>query len=104
MSVLEIVVTIIGIGGTASSIIFAYLAFRRNDKKDSKDVGEDKGRISSDLGHIKSSVERIERRMDVSDERYAKMIAQITKVEESVTYAHKRIDEINNKKRSKTNE
>jgi hypothetical protein len=106
MSVLEIVVTIIGIGGTASSIIFAYLAFRRNDKHESKDSGKSEGIILTEIGYIKSSIDRIEKRLDASDEKYMGIASRVSKVEESVSQAHKRIDDLSNsrKRRSQENE
>ena len=38
----DIALTIISVLGTVSSILFAFLAFRRNDKKDTKENGKTK--------------------------------------------------------------
>ena len=82
----DIALTIISVLGTVSSILFAFLAFRRNDKKDTKENGKNEGVILSEIGYIKSSIDRIE-------ERYSNLSNRVVKVEESVANAHKRITE-----------
>ena len=52
----EITISILGILGTLSSIIFAYLAFRRNDKKDIKTSATQEAELLSDMKWLKSSV------------------------------------------------
>ena len=53
MDKLTTVVSIIGILVTLSSVFFAYLVFKRNDKIDSKNQGKHEGSIMSDIVHIK---------------------------------------------------
>ena len=89
----DIALTIISVLGTASSILFAFLAFRRNDKKDTKENGKNEGVILSEIGYIKSSIDRIEKNLDKLEERYSNLSNKIVKVEESVANAHKRITE-----------
>jgi len=64
MSGSETVLTIISVIGTISSISFAYLAFKKGNKKDDKLSGKNEGIIISDISYIKSSTERIEKRLD----------------------------------------
>ena len=45
----EITVSILGIIGTLSSILFAYLAFRRNDKKDIKSDATQEAELLADI-------------------------------------------------------
>ena len=45
MEQLTIIVSIIGIIGTLSSIFFAYLAFKRNEKIEAKSEGKNQGSI-----------------------------------------------------------
>ena len=52
----EITVSILGIIGTLSSILFAYLAFRRNDKKDIKSNATQEAELFADMKCVKSSV------------------------------------------------
>lgn len=89
----DIALTIISVLGTISSILFAFLAFRRNDKKDTKEDAKNEGVILSEIGYIKSSIDRIEKNLDRLEERYSNLSNKIVKVEESVANAHKRITE-----------
>ena len=89
----DIALTIISVLGTVSSILFAFLAFRRNDKKDTKENGKNEGVILSEIGYIKSSIDRIEKNLEKLEERYSNLSNRIVKVEESVANAHKRITE-----------
>ena len=57
----EIALTIISVFKTINSISFGYLAFRRNANSETKQIGRESGRVISDLGYIKSSIERIEK-------------------------------------------
>ena len=53
MTAIEIILSIISVVGTASSILFAYLAFRRNERTDNKKDGKSEGEQKSD-DHIKN--------------------------------------------------
>lgn len=64
MSGSETVLTVISVIGTLSSVLFAYLAFKKANKKDDKLSGKNEGIIVSDISYIKSSTERIEKRLD----------------------------------------
>lgn len=81
MNSLDIVLTIISVVGTFSSIIFAYLAFRRNDRGDRKAEGKNEGVLISDVGYIKSSIDRIEKSMDKLEQNYARLSERVVKVE-----------------------
>lgn len=98
MSVVEIALTIISVLGTISSIMFGYLAFRRNANTDNKQIGRESGTVISDLGYIKSSIERIEKRLDNSELKFDGFSTRLARVEESVSSAHKRLDEHINKR------
>lgn len=93
MSGQEIALTLIGVLGTVASIVFAYLAFRRNDKKDTQEDAKNEGVLLSEIGYIKSSIDRIEKNLDRLEERYSTLSNKVTKIEESVASAHKRITE-----------
>ena len=64
MSEIEVVLTVISVIGALSTILFAYLAFKRANKKEDKLSGKNEGIIISDISYIKSSTERIEKRLD----------------------------------------
>jgi hypothetical protein len=46
-----------------------------------------------DLGYIKSSIERIEKRLDNSESKFDGIFTRLARVEESVASAHKRMNE-----------
>jgi peptidoglycan hydrolase CwlO-like protein len=93
MSGTEITLTVISILGSVSSVLFAYLAFKRNAKNDTKEIGRESGTVISDLGYIKSSIERIEKRLDNSESKFDGISTRLAKVEASVASAHKRLDD-----------
>ena len=90
----EIVLTIISVLGTISSILFAYLAFKRSNKQEHKDEGKNEGVMLSEIGYIKSSIDRIEKSLNHLEERYTDLSNRLVKVEESTKNAHKRITEL----------
>ena len=90
----SVVLTIISVLGTLSSILFAYLAFKNNEKKFNKVEGKNEGVVLSEIGYIKSSIDRIEKSLSHLEERYDDLSNRLTKVEESTKNAHKRITEL----------
>ncbi len=91
---LTIVLSIISVLGTLSSILFAYLAFKRNNKVEDRNEGKSQGVLISDVGYIKSSIDRMERSLEKVEDRYHDVFNRLIKVEQSNASAHKRIDEI----------
>ena len=89
----DIALTVISVLGTLSSIIFAFLALRRNERKDTHAEAKSEGVLLSEIGYIKSSIDRIEKNLEKLEERYSNLSNRIVKVEESVANAHKRITE-----------
>ncbi len=75
------VLAIISVLGTFSSIFFAVLAFRRNDRGEQKQLGKNEGVLISDVGYIKSSIDRIEKTLDKLEERYSDLDGRLIKVE-----------------------
>ena len=94
MEKLTVIVSIIGIIGTASSIFFAYLAFKKSDRQEAKNEGKTQGGIFSDIGYIKACVDRVEKNLNTVDERYKNILERLSKVEEAVTQVTKRVDEV----------
>jgi hypothetical protein len=77
-----------------SSIIFAYMAFKRSREEDTKSDGKNEGVMFSDIGYIKACVDRVEKNLTMVDERYRNIAERLAKVEESVANVIKRVDEI----------
>jgi hypothetical protein len=78
----EITLSILGVLGTLSSIIFAYLAFRRNDKKDIKIHATQEAEIVADMKWLKSSVSRMEKKINEIDDNYKELGITVIKVKE----------------------
>ena len=97
MERLSVVVSVIGIIGTLSSIFFAYLAFRKNEKLEARSEGKTQGSIFSDIGYIKACVDRVEKNLSKVDESYKDILERLSKVEESVEHVTKRVDAMNRK-------
>ncbi len=91
----EIVVGVIGLIGTISSICFAYLAFRRNHTSDTKKDGKTEGVLMSDIGYIKSSIDRMEGKLDKVEMNYQDLLTRIAKVEEAQSSIEKRLEHSN---------
>ncbi|MDE6947322.1 MAG: hypothetical protein K2P14_09085 [Anaeroplasmataceae bacterium] len=88
----EIVVGVIGLIGTISSISFAYLAFRRNHTSDTKKDGRTEGVLISDIGYIKSSIDRMEGKLDKVETNYQDLLSRLIRVEEAQSSLEKRLE------------
>lgn len=94
MEKITIVVSIIGIIGTISSIYFAYKAVNKNKLTEEKDNAKHEQIIISDIGYIKACVNRVEKNLNIVDERYRDCVERIAKIEVSLTNITKRVDDI----------
>jgi len=93
MDAASIVISAIGVLGTHSSIFFAFLAFRRNERGDQKRDGKNEGVLISDVGYIKSSIDRIEKSMDKLEERYSSLDGRLIKIETDTKNLSLKVDE-----------
>lgn len=91
---LELIITLVGFLASLSSIVFAYLAFKRSERKEQKDDGKAEGVMFSDIGYIKACVERVEKNVNKVDERYRNIAERLAKVEEASVNITKRVDEM----------
>ena len=80
----NLVITVVGLMASLSSIVFAFLAFKRSERQDQKDEGKSQGQIMSDIGYIKACVDRMEKNLNIVDERYRNIAERIVKVEEGL--------------------
>lgn len=90
----EKIVTLIGLCASFSSIVFAYLAFKRSERQEQKIDGKTEGVMFSDIGYIKACVDRVEKNLNKVEERDRNIIERLSKVEESLISVTKRVDEI----------
>lgn len=77
-------ISLVGFIGSISSIIFAYLAFKRNTHIDSKEDGENAGQLQSDIKYIVKTLSRLEGEFTKLDDRYRQMLERLAKVEQSL--------------------
>ena len=90
----ELFITLIGLVASISSITFAYLAFKKSEKQESKKEGKNEGLIISEISYVKVCVERMERALTKLDERYKNVLERLSKAEEALSNVTKRVDEI----------
>ena len=90
----ETIITVVGFCASLSSIIFAFLAFRRSDKQDRRNEGKSEGLILSDVGYIKACVDRMEANLTKIDDRYRNIAERLAKAEENLQNTQKRVDKI----------
>ena len=91
---LELSIALVGILASVSSIVFAYLAFKRGEKHDQQNEAKTEGVMFSDIGYIKACVDRVEKNLNKVDERYRNIAERLAKLEESVSNVTKRVDDI----------
>lgn len=87
-----------GIALTAVGLLISYIALQRNKRKDDVAEGKQDGAVLTELGYIKSGIDRVERKQDKQAEEYVKVCVQVERVDASVRSAHKRIDALEGKK------
>lgn len=74
----EVIISLIGVLGTLSSILFAYLAFRKSEDK----LIKEEGALISDIRYIKTSISRMELKLDKVENNYNDLLKRLIKVEE----------------------
>ena len=89
----ELIIVLVGFFASISSIVFAYLAFRRSEKEEQKTDGKTEGVMFSDIGYIKACVDRVEKNLNKVDEGHRSIAERLAKVEVSLTNVIKRVDE-----------
>lgn len=84
MDRLEIVLTIISVVSSFSSILFAFLAFKRNSNGDNKQEGKNEGAFLADINYIKKSMDRNEKALDKLKEKFNDLQERIIKIEQKM--------------------
>jgi len=87
---------ILAICSPVASILFAFIAFKRNQKYDDSATAREMGTLLTDIGYIKSQMDTLNRKFEHQDERYTALIERLSIVEQSAKTAHRRIDIITN--------
>ena len=79
---MEIIMFITSTFMTILSILIAYIALRRNKEKDHLKEALDNGVLLSDIGYIKKTLDRIEKRMENVEVNYNDLLRRIIILEE----------------------
>jgi peptidoglycan hydrolase CwlO-like protein len=74
------------------AVVAAVLNIRRNQKSDDSTSGREIGSLLTEVGYIKSSIDSLNRKLDLHEERYTKLAERIAAVEQGAKSAHHRID------------
>lgn len=90
----EFIVILVSLLSSISSIIFSYIAFKRNEKEEHKNDAKNEGAMFSDIGYIKACVDRVEKNINKVDERYRNIAERLAKQEEALLNLTKRVDEL----------
>ncbi len=78
---LNVIMSICSLIGTVSTIFFAYLAFRRSEKEEEKKDVEMEVNVQSDIGYIKESIKRVEKKITKLEDDVSHMRERLIKVE-----------------------
>ncbi len=84
MKELSVAISVVGLLGSISSIVFAFLAFKRNEKKEDKKEGENVGQLQSDIKYIVKTLLKLEEEFTKLDDRDRQMLERLSKVEQSL--------------------
>ena len=90
----DVIIALLGICGTCSSIIFAYKAFKRNDRKDIAEDTKINTAVMTELGYIKSGIDDIKHKLDKHEAQIMEINQKLAVIEASDKQAHKRIDRL----------
>lgn len=91
---METWLTVLSVVSTVCAIVFGYVAFSRNRKKDDTDEGKATGAIMTELGYIKGGIDDVKAEQREQRKTNTDFISRLTAVEASAKQAHKRIDHI----------
>lgn len=84
--------TMVGLLAAVIGMLVGYLNYQRFCKKDVKDEGVSDGELKADINYIRRGVEDIRIDMKAQEMRFGELSERVTRNEEGVKSAHKRID------------
>lgn len=85
--------TIIAICVPVIALVFTYLTFQKNAKKDDQSDASERATMSADIKYIRTSIDDIKVDNRVIKENISELQTKVARVETSVENAHKRIDD-----------
>lgn len=88
------IITLVGMTGTISGIVFGYIGYKKGLQKDAYGEGVDRATLRSDTEYIKRRIDEILLEQKDTNKSINNLAERVTRVEESTKQAHKRIDKI----------
>ena len=79
---------------TICAIVFGYVAFARNGKRDVADEAKSDATVLTEIGYIKANTDEIKAEQKEQRKTNLEVLTRITAVEASAKQAHKRLDTI----------
>ena len=77
---------------TICAIVFGYVAFARNGKRDVADEAKSDATVLTEIGYIKANTDDIKRKQEKQDETLVKMTERVVKLEGDSARTNKRLE------------
>lgn len=87
---------VVGILGAA----FGLASFLRNRRKDDSEGGRFTATVMTELQHIKQTVDKIESKQSIYDDRHAQTMVRLTAIETTQNHIMERLDKLEKKKQT----
>lgn len=78
----ELIISLIGTIGVITTIVISYFTYKRSGSNDLHRHGKNEGILISDIAYIKSSIDRMESKLDRVENNYQALLMRIIKLEE----------------------
>jgi len=92
------ILALIGATGTICGIFFGYWGYKKGEKKDNYNNGNKDGTLMADTQYIKRRIDDVLLEQKDTNKSINNLAERVTRVEESSKQAHKRIDELKERK------
>ena len=76
------------------ALVFTVMSFKRLAKKDTSDDASERATMSANISYIRSSIDEIKLDNRAIKQELTELQKTVAKVEQSVSSAHKRIDDL----------
>ena len=84
---------------TICAIVFGYVAFARNGKRDVADEAKSDATVLTEIGYIKANTDEIKAEQKEQRKTNVEVVTRLTAVEASAKQAHKRLDAFESRER-----
>ena len=89
----DALVKILAIVSPIAAIVFSWLAFSRNKRKDEEEFTKNCHVVIGEIGRLKDDLAKIIAALDRKSEADVRVLERLVQVEASAKQAHKRLDE-----------